>query len=69
MHRQVIRLTVCSHLFEIIIEEDATVGATGIAFDESSVDSLSVGDFGEVSATVLPTNATNPFYDVTDGTQ
>ena len=52
-------------LFEIIIEEDATVGATGIAFDESSVDSLSVGDFGEVSATVLPTNATNPFYDVT----
>ena len=52
-------------LFEIEIEEDAAVPATGITFDETSVSTLSVGDFGEVFATVTPSNATNPFYHIT----
>lgn len=51
-------------LFEIEIEEDAAVPATGITFDETSVSTLSVGDFGEVFATVTPSNATNPFYHI-----
>lgn len=52
-------------LHEIKIVEDAAVNATGIAFDETSVSELKVGTLGEVSATVAPNNATNPFYDIT----
>ena len=56
-------------LFEIVIEEDGTVDATGIAFDDSNVTEMSVGDFAEVSATVAPSNVTNPFYDITSGNE
>ncbi len=52
-------------LYEIVIEEDSAVEATGISFDDSSVKTLKVGSMGEVSATVAPGNATNPFYNVT----
>ena len=52
-------------LYEIVIEEDSAVEAEGIAFDDSSTSKLTVGGMGEVSATVSPSNVTNPFYDVT----
>ncbi len=52
-------------LYEIVVEEDSAVEATGISFDDSSVKTLKVGSMGEVSATVAPGNATNPFYNVT----
>lgn len=52
-------------LYEIVVEEDSAVEANGISFDDSSVKTLKVGSMGEVSATVAPGNATNPFYNVT----
>ena len=63
--QQVQQKTACFLCLRIEIEEDAAVPATGITFDETSVSTLSVGDFGEVFATVTPSNATNPFYHIT----
>ncbi|MBS6686416.1 discoidin domain-containing protein [Thomasclavelia spiroformis] len=52
-------------LREIEFETDSAVKATGIGFDEASADSVYVGALAEVSATVAPDNATNPFYEIT----
>ena len=52
-------------LREIEFETDSAIAATGIGFDEASADSVYVGALAEVSATVAPDNATNPFYEIT----
>ena len=52
-------------LREIEFETDSAVKATGIEFDKASADSVYVGALAEVSATVAPDNATNPFYEIT----
>ncbi|WP_161635121.1 discoidin domain-containing protein [Thomasclavelia saccharogumia] len=52
-------------LREIEFVTDSAVNATGIKFDESSASKVYVGGLAEVSATVSPNNASNPFYDIT----
>ncbi|MEG2507583.1 MAG: glycoside hydrolase family 31 protein, partial [Longicatena sp.] len=52
-------------LQELEIIEDGGVQPQSIAFDESSVSELHIGEIGEVSATIAPTNATNPYADIT----
>lgn len=52
-------------LHEIEFITDTAVKATGIEFNDASVNNVFVGGLAEVSATVTPNNVTNPFYEVT----
>ncbi|WP_289731713.1 discoidin domain-containing protein [Thomasclavelia cocleata] len=52
-------------LREIEFITDTAVNVTGIEFDESSAKNVYVGGLAEVSATVTPNNASNPFYNIT----
>ncbi|MBS6116160.1 discoidin domain-containing protein [Thomasclavelia spiroformis] len=52
-------------LREIEFETDSAVKATGIEFDKDSANSVYTGAIAQVSATVAPNNASNPFYEIT----
>ncbi|MDF9825451.1 alpha-glucosidase (family GH31 glycosyl hydrolase) [Breznakia sp. PF5-3] len=52
-------------LHEIEFITDSKVDATGIKFDTTSDSKVFVGGMGEVSATVSPSNVSNPFYNIT----
>ncbi|TDW16846.1 alpha-glucosidase (family GH31 glycosyl hydrolase) [Breznakia blatticola] len=52
-------------IHEIEIISDATVKATGIAFADDAISEMNVGALEEISAVVLPNNASNPLYEIT----
>ncbi|MFV0380720.1 MAG: discoidin domain-containing protein, partial [Breznakia sp.] len=52
-------------LHEIQFVADSPVPAESISFDDTSAKSLYIGEMAEVSATVAPNEASNPFYNIT----
>lgn len=52
-------------LYEIEFLTDSKVSAESIAFDSTSATQVYNGAMAEVSATVSPANASNPFYNIT----